>query len=514
MLNVPKSFLWFAAIRFLCMIRAAKNPTSVMRKLLLTALFLRCVLSISAQTIPIDFTKNPDKPVAIENPATGKTLFFFYPERLISESFAKQGNPCKVYEIDSKNLGVLRTNADNTIHVSEDGGQKIRILCYFSRGEDYFLALENDRECRVYRFSGQDLSMTQVDSFRAIKGETILTGVAADTLGYILSSKKVKKEDDQITVWRIGAGGRLDKHVFKVPDNRTEMLSDLFGKPSRLLGVRYGIEEDPEPASIKSKVYAGQNRVQVTLDGADVGTVYSNSIAILRVLTLDLSNDSLKVKPYYYTDSLVRDANFEKRSSYIYDNRLFQLYMNNEQLLLRIRDLETGKPLFTKALLREEKVQDFANSPILVPGRGIIGEEKEYSSVRKFVRRFSKFNPFIQVRRNGDDYLFSLGGFEEINVPTGGGRFNPVTGTWNGGVGGFGGYSYERSFSFYSAVNVQTMTRSTVVFKKSLIAVYAQMLEDLKKPRDYALYHMGGHYYLGYYNTDEKSYLLKPIEGY
>lgn len=492
-----------------------------MRTLPFALLFLSLTPLLTAQNIPIDFTENPDKPIVIENPAAGKTLFFFYPEYLTSEAFAKEGNPWKAYEIDSRTLQVLRTSSNSSLRVPVGNDLKFKVVCRLGLGNDYYLALENNKKCFIYRLSGKDLSLSATDTFKVSKGIRIVGGVTdRQGGGYILCTRKVRKQGHQLLVYEIGTGGRLKEHRFKVDVRRNYIINEVFKKSFNPLSVEYDLEADPKLASATNKLFAGNRKLRITFDGSEVGSVYTNTTAILRVMTLDLNKDSVRIKPYYYTDSLVHDALYERRSSYIYEEKLFQLYLNNEQILLRIRDLDSGKTLFTKSLLREDTIEGLANSPILVPGFGAFGLEREYRSVRKFMKRFSKFDPFIQVRRAGENYLLCAGGYENVQMfpglATSGSGFasagiNPVwVNPWTPSYA----LSYDRSFTFYSAVQAGTMTRSDVFFEKPLIAAYHDLLEKIKRPRDQALYRIGEKFYMGYFDKKQKQYRLQWIENY
>ena len=492
-----------------------------MRHLLFTSLVTCFLLPLGAQSIPIDFTGDPGKPVVVENPATGKTLFFFYPDRLSSEAFARGGNPWKACEVDSKTLQVLRTSAGSSLRVANGNDLKFRVICRVSFGDEYYIAMENNKKCALYRFSGQRLDMSVADSFKVGKGMRIIGGVTNAGGGYILCTRKVRREGHQMVVYEIGEGGRLQEHRFRVDVRRNYLIEQAFKRDFKPLSVEYEMEMDPKPASTPVKMFAGNRKLFLTFDDANVGSVYTNTTAILRVMTLDLATDSLRIKPYYYTDSLARDALYERRSSYIYEDKLFQLYLNNEQILFRIRDLGSGKTLFIKSLLRDDTIEGIASSPILVPGRGLLGVEKEYRSVRKFMKRFSKFDPFIQVRRAGGNYLLCAGGFEEVKflqgVTSAGPGFTTATptGAWvaDGAPSAYA-TSYERSFSFYSAIDARTMTRSDVYYEKPLIAAYNDVLEKAKKPRDQALYRIGGRFYMGYFEKQRGAYRFLRIENY
>ncbi|MCB0543019.1 MAG: hypothetical protein KDC70_05860 [Saprospiraceae bacterium] len=485
----------------------------------LPLLLLLVVSPALAQEIPVDFTKNPDKPVAISCAATGRTLFFFYPEQLSSDVFAGAGNPWNAVELDSRSLEVMRSNTNASLRVGSPGGQKARVVCRIGRPDGYYVAIQFDKVCRIIRFSPEDLAMTVADSIVIGKRERLIQGVSSDSNAYIICTKKIKRADPELIAYELGDGGRLLKHRIPVRTGRNLYLDQLFNKKFQPLAVDPDMELDPRLAANPVKMFAGDRKVRFTFDDAGVGSIYTQTAAILRVATLDFDTDSLSVRAYYYTDSLVRDAFIERRSSYIYEDKVFQVYMNDEQLLLRIRDLESGKVLFTKALLREDTIEGLANSPILVPGRGLLGIEKEYRSVRRFMKRYASFEPFIQVRRAGDHYLMCIGGREKTRVLP-----SPIPGQGPGFSNNFGiwwdvwnpsyGYSYRNSFSFYSLVHVPTMTRSVVYYEKPLIAASNELLEEVKKPRDQCLFRIGGRYCLGYFDEKTKNYRLVTLEGY
>ncbi|GAB4496063.1 MAG: hypothetical protein OHK0019_26960 [Saprospiraceae bacterium] len=183
---------------------------------LLFSLFAFCfVLPITAQDIPVDFTNNPDKPVVIENHATGKTLFLIYPEKLKSTRFAKEGNPCRAYELNLATLEVLRGSPELALHISSED-LKARLLCRFSRGDDYYSILENNDSVQAMRIAGEGLTMQKTDTYAAEKGGRIIGGVADGPNAYVLSSQKKKKGDDLLFVHLIDENGKLQKHTFSV----------------------------------------------------------------------------------------------------------------------------------------------------------------------------------------------------------------------------------------------------------------------------------------------------------
>lgn len=175
-----------------------------MHKILFPLIFVAFSFSAPAQDIPVDFTDNPARPYVFENPGTGKMLLFFYQENF---RFNKR-YPVKAYECDAASMQLLRTSPELNIPLRGAQDTKIRLLCYICRGNDYFFILENDAVYRVFRIAGEDLSLQQVDSLEAGKGERIINGVSDGVNGYLLCTRKTKKEG--INCWCTGsatAGG-------------------------------------------------------------------------------------------------------------------------------------------------------------------------------------------------------------------------------------------------------------------------------------------------------------------
>ena len=474
-------------------------------------LFLPVCLSVSlaAQDISVDFTKNPDIPLVVANPSTGRTLFFFYPEKLRSDDFEKDGNSCRAYELNSATLEVMRSSPELALHIPGGNELDIRVLGRFCRGADYYLVLENNNEIQVLRIAGKDLTMQRTDTYQVDETDRVIQGTADSSNAYVLCSQKVKKGDDLLLVFRVDENGKLEKHVFPVGEKHEKTVSNMLKGNFRPLSVEYGIEKDPELASKKAKLFAVGGQLLVTFDYArEKLNAGGPDVPVLGVVAFDLAAEKISYRTFPYADNLIADPAREARNSFIFEEKIFQLYLDSEQFLLRVRDLQSGESLFSKILMREDTIAGIANSPILVPGGGIFGVEKEYRSVGRFARRFARFDPFMQVRRVGNDYLMCIGGHEEVNQQSFG-TLNPATGMMSPG-GWYG--SYERSFSFYSAIDARTMTRSDVFFKKTVSGAYFNLVNVIVPPRDHGLFRVGERFFLGYHDKGARTYRLKELK--
>lgn len=464
------------------------------------------VNSFFAQDIPVTFTDNPDRPLSIENPVSGKTLLLFAPEF----SGKSRKYACKAWECDSRTLQVLRTGPESNIYARGEStvAPRMRVLGRVARGADYYFAIENAGACQVYRVSGVDLALEKVDSFLLRPKEHIIQGIADGGQLHILSSWK-KKKKRSLMLHSLGSDGRLKSRAVKLPLKKDKVIDELFNRNFYPAVVEYGMEREPKNASLPVKMFATPGKIRITFDDGVVGSDNTGTIAaILKIVAIDLAKDSLYLERHYYADRLLFNAVEEGRSSYIFENRLFQFYFNNEMLLLRVRDLESGQSLYQYSLAVGDTLRGLANSPILVPGRGIFGVERVQLNTRDLLRRFARFKPFLQVRRDGERLLLCLGGYDRTDLPLYVPFAQPVPGLTLGVVFDL---SYERTFAFYSALDAAALSPSGAFYEKPLYAVYTDKMKTLQNPKDQALYRIGGRFYLGYFDKAAREYHFREV---
>lgn len=459
-----------------------------------------------SQDISVSFVDNPERPLEIENPASGKTLLLFAPEF----SGKNRTYACKAYECDSRTLQVLRTGPENNIYARGESTApvRMRVLCRVARGADYYFAIENAGACQLYRVSGADLQLEKVDSVMLRPKEHVIKGIADDGQMYILSSWK-KKKKRSLMLYSLSPGGRMESRPVKLPLKSDKVIDELFNRNFYPAVVEYGMEREPRNASLPVKMFATPGKIRITFDDGVVGSDNTGTIAaMLKIVVIDLAKDSLYLERHYYADRLLFNPVEEGRSSYIFENRLFQMYFNDEMLLLRVRDLESGQSLYKYSIAAGDSLRGLANSPILVPGRGLFGIEREQLTTRDLLRRFARFKPFLQVRRDGERLLLCLGGYDRTDLPLYVPFAQPIPGLTLGVVFDL---SYERSFAFYSVLDAAALTPLNIFYQKPLYSVYSDKMETLQNPKDQALYRIGGRFYLGYFDKSSKHYRFREV---
>ncbi len=455
-------------------------------------------LSVMAQNLKLDY--EPGQPLVLEHPTDGYSLFLFFPKTV----YKNQVYTCKMYKVDPVNGQVL---GESSAKIQLDGkdDSKVRVLTKQSQADVAFFAIENNDECTAYKLDWATLSVTKTDHRKPLEKQRFVSGVSNGERGTVIAYQNGKKEDF-VLMYTFDESGQLKEHKFAVSKGDSENFDKIFKKFTafsssesyRPLMVTYGKEHDPEAASRRPKLYAGPQQVWMTFE-----TEVAN-YQVMRLFTFDLEKDSVFVKKYTYGNGL-RGEDI-KGSSYIFDQKIFQVATTNSSLHIVIRSLADGAVLKQYNYDNDADKLTFANSPIFMPGRGSFGIEKEYESPKKFFRRFRAFKPSILVRKSGDDYLMCIGGFEEVNTGPStmfGAPGAPMTMT--------GGSSYERVCSFYSAVNASTLEVSTNKYGRTLVDYYAESMFGKGNLSEENLLFIGQQHYNGHYDKSSDQYKINRI---
>jgi hypothetical protein len=485
--------------------------------------FFLLPLAVPAQSFPVGLEVEPEKPIVIENPARGKALLVFYPDK----GARGKTNPVHLFEVDTRSLAMTQPGAQASLPIrrpnqvnleprlemhflggSAEGlplmfpNRHLNVVCSFARGNDYFFVLENNRDFRLMRVSGGDLSLQQTDGFRLPKGQWVVQGAANGPDAYILCAQKKGR---RLTVYAVDGAGKLVPHQFREPARSATYFSDLFKKNIRPVAAAPGSELEPGLAAVSSKLYAVPGHLFMTHDVVVGSTPTYRSVA-LRVFDFDLEKNALSIQALRFTDSTYFMED-QAGASYLLDDRIFQVYLNPRLFALRVRDLSSGKVLYDQQVRPADAV-DFASTPVLMPERGLKATAREYRSGAEFIEQFSKFVPFVQVRRAGENYLVQVGGYVEmggsslgyVEAPTGADPLLPGL--------------YTRSFSFYVTLDGQTLQPVRADYPGTLSDAFRRLEAPAGAVKHRELHRLGDHFYQGYYDPSSREYALQRVPGY
>jgi hypothetical protein len=145
----------------------------------------------------------------------------------------------------------------------------------------------------------------------------------------------------------------------------------------------------------KTKIYMLDERLILTLDHNPKKT---------QIFDLILKNDTIIEKNFAQPipKKAVRSSN-----SFFYDNKIFQVNANPEELLFDVKDYDSGLSLKNISVSKNDTIR-FKNSPLLIQSEN--GRTKELSKTKKFLQYLSNLDIGVSVFKSKKHTLITFGG--------------------------------------------------------------------------------------------------------
>ena len=480
-----------------------------MPKLLLLCAFLAFCLPVFAQKIPVDLPRYPEQPAAIELQGQNRAVLLFpAPEKGHANLLIR--------EIDSS-LTVLRKA--EAADVTAGKVKKLSYICGTASDSTvlaYFLADDIDVWGFTLYLSDLKLQSQKVLNFR--HGETLLGGFTSGGRCYLLSRWLEHSGQGLLFVHENQKNIALQTHEVSI--GGAIRLADEEYEP---LLPDPGIELAAGVAANRDKIFVDQDRVFFSSDVAVKGVIQKKPA--IELSTLDLRTYTVKTQSLPFPNASGQYTALQKGTHCIFEGKLFALCLSEEWLALQVRDLDSGDTLWQKQFAAsDDSLSGLFNSPVLLPTRSSFNIEKEYNTGKKFIPRYFKFDPSIQVRRDSNGYVLCLGGVKEVATGGGGPVFMPGTpgistpygnvpgtaGSWRGGWGGGG--STERSANFYVALDgSKPWDRSTRYYEETFYGQINKRYETITLLAE-GMFHLFGKDYFGFYLKSDKTYRLNSMK--
>jgi len=309
-------------------------------------------------------------------------------------------------------------------------------------------------------------------------------------------------------------------------------LSDIFdnqgGKPQK---IDPSIPVSLKTASAKNKIYLVDDKIIITLDDNGNAT---------KLITLNLIDNSHDIANFAYVNYQPQQPLPTSYNSFIYDNTIFQISINKNEIGMRIVSLGDTNRV---ALFQTKKDADiaFLNSTLSLRNEKegfLFGNPvvTEIRTTRKFLKMASKMSPAISVFSNHLNYQILMGGVMDIHqsagvmsntvVSSGGDMMVSPNGSlampdpdYNFPTNySFTSYASRMSASFSSNIDTSSYCHSDSFISKytyDYIIKYANYM-----PGRFGLvtvFKIKGDYYLGYYSYSNMTYNIewfKNIDDY
>ncbi|WP_299677206.1 hypothetical protein [uncultured Tenacibaculum sp.] len=365
-----------------------------------------------------------------------------------------ESNEISLFIADAKNVYGYKLNEDYKVIdslASDRKRRKFKVLVGNSiSGNNHTIFLSNPTKSKflLMNFSFDTKTTTTKEFTLEQDDEQILQTVSANNKFYLLSIRPY---------WGILCIYTFDNNEIKrneVHLNNIPFLTEKGNKTNAVHLLRnYGVEvkkiDDELPNSLelvgdKTKMYIRDNTIVFSFD--------QNS-SVTQILSISL--DDFKIDVRDFKKPMEEFKIHQKNSnSFIQGKHIFLFTSNKSKLALNILDYNTNTLVKSFNIVKDQPI-DFKNSPIILEG-GSFSTYRELKKTKQFLRKINSGEVGIAVRKRGENYQITLGGYKE--VASGGAMM----------MGGFGGLpvaSFGSVSVFFNpavfAYNSSTNTKST-----------------------------------------------------
>ena len=412
-------------------------------------------------------------------------------------------NDIYVFAADDKYINILKYNKSLFLRNQFTDSIKFaanRSLIGHSIADDgnpiLYWASENLRNIRIIKYYLETKSIKALNFEMPPANEYLITTFQKNNNFYMLS----KETNQQHLLLYEFNNGKAEVKMFdlsgiKFQNEKGQNLA--FNTILRYYPIeKMDAESFPtlDKTASKSKMYVSDDRILLTFD---------YGLKKTQVLDLNLANATVTERTF---DQPFSKAPSKTSNSFFYENKLLQIKVNNEELLLDIKDFDSGKTLKSLTVSKNDTIS-FKNSPLFVQ----ISDKKpqEIKTTAKFLKQLSGLNAGISAFKNRENIFLSIGGFAEYQVS------NYSYGQTNF----FGEFENDFGYSEYSSkmAYFDSMLNSNLEFvynKQSEplaidnIFYYLSInknitLQNILKLKDY--------YILGYYDSSSKQYIMRKF---
>lgn len=366
---------------------------------------------------------------------------------------------------------------------------------------DVYLVSENFKQIAAVHFDFENRSNTTQTFDLPLPDQTVIGSFSEQNNFYLLSFDEQQK---------------LHCYTFingSVRDNTIDFSRFTFvnssGKEVKFSNLL--TQNPPEKIQTNSLVplYYGTKKIKYYVTGDKMVLTLDHNSAETQLFEIDLTDFSVVEKKFAYP-ALSNDV---RVNSYFNDNKLFQLKLNETELILTAKTM-AGEILHTYSAKATDSIA-FKNSPLYTQ----TGNQRAFplKTTKKFLRRLSMSNVGLSVYKTPDEFMVTVGGSRDVASTD-----EILLGVTAGvGVALSGGGDIGFMADFFDRDNLQT-TYFEGLFDENF--TYKD-LEQQRLASDYVsefygknqafeaadLFPYRNYYILGYYDPKAKEYVLRKF---
>ena len=286
---------------------------------------------------------------------------------------------------------------------------------------------------------------------------------------------------------------------------------------SKLVALEENLPNSIELVSNESKVIKRNERLFIMVDLDDTRT---------DVLEISLVNKKLALRSFDQPLEQFEDLGGIKSNSYLHEDRIYQVAVSIDKLVLDIKNYGTGASIKSFEVNRDDEDISFKNTPIIQLG-GAYEDYRELDKTRQLLRKMSNSFPGVAVYRYNEQLEITVGGSKEMpNYGMGGMLMGGVSmGTVN-----MGGVSVDLGFQpfynpYFMSYDTGVRSKSTFIiglFNNDINHMIGEVsdniwdklenyTEDLNPYMENIIPH-DGYLLYSYYNKKDKQYKLVKFD--
>lgn len=413
-------------------------------------------------------------------------------------------NDIYVFAADNKNISILKYNKSLFLanqYTDSLKGAENRSIIGHSISDDgnpiLYWATENLRNIRIIKYYLETKTVRALNFDMPLNNEYIITSFQKNNSFYILS----KETNQQHLLLYEFNNGKCEVKMFDlsaIPFQNERGQSLSFNTVIRYFPIEKMDTENFNPldkATNKSKMYVLDNEIILTFD---------YSLKKTQIVSLDLK--TLDVTEKILNQPISKKAS-KTSNSFFYNNKLLQIKAGNEELLLDIKDFDSGKTLKSIAVSKNDTI-NFKNSPLFSQ----ISEKKpqQIKTTAKFLKQLSDLNTGISAFKNRKNIFVSLGGFAQYEISSFSYGQDNFFADFNNDFGGYSQYGtkmvffdsmFSSDFEFVDSKEAEPLAIDNIYYY--LNSNKNISLQNILRLKDY--------YILGYYDQKSKQYIMRKF---
>lgn len=429
-----------------------------------------------------------------------------------------EGKQVDLFVSDKSSVKAMKLGTDMKITDSMSVARpekKYANMIGYNRSENGYRLFwaSNDREeiyTQLFDFSKH---ATVTNSFTLpYKGERFIQEFSENGLFYILT---ILKNSNTIKLYTFKPDGSKEEKTldltgfrFFTIDYQRTTFSDFFGNGQTMVKVSPESPTSLVTSSAKSKMYVSNNKVTMTFD---------RNFDYTQMVIIDLKNFTASEK-FIKKPFMTFVDRFELNSgSFLLDDKVFQVKASSEKMILTLKDLDDK--LIKEYMTIGNATMDFKNSDVIQENGGS-NHTRILENTSQFIRKINNMNLGVSAYQLDGNYLVTIGCVSDPQASTGmmlaGGMFGAAgvivaAAISNPTMDNFNAYE-NRKVVYINCLFDNSGKHVKGAVKPLAFDKIKMFLEKNKDRASETLFKLDGSYYLGYYDTDNKMYLLRKFD--